>query len=220
MSPSSWTASRSSTSSALLLSIRVPAEVVDVEALDDLVLAVLGGAREARDDPLGSAVAPVADHAHRHPVAVGRAEDPGADVVDGGVGGRGRRREAPRLDDGGAALLHGGDEVALEPGLVGAGRGEAGLAVDLGVEHVGVLRGRVVAPDRHLRDGGAVHAGLGRQLRDGAVVVEARHGREPARVEVLGVALRDQRVRVGGVADHEHLHVALGAARTGPRPAA
>ena len=63
------------------------AEVVDVEALDDLVLAVLGGAREARDEALGRAVAAVADDAHRHPVALGRAEHPRR--------GRGRRRRWP-----------------------------------------------------------------------------------------------------------------------------
>ena len=90
---------------------------------------------------------------------------------------------------------------------------KAGLPLDLGVEHVGVLRGRVVAPDRHLRDVGRLDAGLGGELGDGPVVVEPGHRRELPRVELLGVLLGDEAVGVGRVADDEHLHVALGAAR-------
>src|SRR5690606_8387286 len=70
-----------------------PAELVDVEALDDLVATVGARDREAGDDPLGNAVAAVTGDAHRHPVALGGAEGPGADVVDGGVGSRRRRGE-------------------------------------------------------------------------------------------------------------------------------
>src|SRR3712207_7547604 len=40
------------------------------------------------------------------------------------------------------------------------------LALDLGVEQVGVLGRGVVAPDGHLRDVGDLGAGLGRELRD------------------------------------------------------
>ena len=47
------------------------------------------------------------------------------------------------------------------------------------------------------------------QLGDGPVVVEAGHGRELAGVEVGRVALRDQGVGVGRVADDEHLDVRL-----------
>ena len=52
-------------------------------------------------------------------------------------------------------------------------------------------------------------AGLLGQLRHGAVVIEARHRGEVARVQVLGVGARDHRVGVGGVADHQHAHVAV-----------
>ena len=79
---------------------------------------------------------------------VGGAERPVVHVVERGVGGRRGRRRAARLDDRGAALLHGRDELLLDPRLVD--EIARGLAVDLGVEHVGVLRGRVVAPDRHV----------------------------------------------------------------------
>ena len=78
-------------------------EVVELEALDDLVLAVGAGAREAADEALGDAVGAVGGHAHRDPVAV-RAGDPVADVVDRRAGRRGGRGGAARLDDGGAAF--------------------------------------------------------------------------------------------------------------------
>ena len=51
------------------------------------------------------------------------------------------------------------------------------------------------------------------ELADRPVVVEAGHRGEAARVEIGGVALGDQRVGVGRVADDQHLDVALGAAR-------
>jgi len=43
--------------------------------------------------------------------------------VDGGRGGRRGRRGAPGLDDGGPPLLHGRDEVALQPLVIGDGLG-------------------------------------------------------------------------------------------------
>ncbi len=52
--------------------------------------------------------------------------------------------------------------------------------------------------------------GLLGQLRQRAVVIQARHRGEVARVQVLRVGARDQRVGVGGVAHHQHLDVAVG----------
>src|SRR5579885_494614 len=60
-------------------------ELVDLQALDDLVLAVLADDREGGDEALGDAVGAVRGDAHGGPVALGRAVDPGVDVVDGGV---------------------------------------------------------------------------------------------------------------------------------------
>src|SRR6185503_5268303 len=94
------------------------AEFADVESLDDLVAAVARGHRVAVDHAVRYAVAAVGGDAHSHPVAVARAGDPVAHVVDRGVRRTGGRGEAARVDDGGAALLHGGDEAVLEPGLV------------------------------------------------------------------------------------------------------
>jgi hypothetical protein len=65
----------------------------------------------------------------------------------------------------------------------------------------------VVAPDRHAADVADGGAGLAGELRDRAVVVEARHRGEALARHVGGAAHRDQRVGVGGVADHQHAHV-------------
>ena len=67
------------------------------------------------------------------------------------------------LDDGRAALLHRGDEVAVQVGVV-ADDGAGGLAGDGGVVDVWVLAGGVVAPDDHVLDLGAVHAAALAQL--------------------------------------------------------
>ena len=126
-------------------------------------------------------------------------------MVDGGVGSRRRAGRAPRLDDGGPPLLHGGDELLLDPGLVD--ELARGLAVHLGAEHVGVLGRGVVAPDRHpahVVDGGLDLVG---QLGLGPVVVEARHGRESFGGDAGRVAHRDEAVGVGGVADYQHTDV-------------
>ena len=110
MRPSSVTASRSSTSSR---DGRVDAragELVDLEALDDLPLAAGRGDRERRDDALGHAVGAVGRDAAetQSPAGVPLTQE---DVVDRGVRGRGGRRRAARLDDRGAALGDGRDEV-------------------------------------------------------------------------------------------------------------
>ena len=48
------------------------------------------------------------------------------------------------------------------------------------------------------------------ELRFRAVVIEARHRREVARVEALRVLARDQRVRVRRITDDEDLHAPIG----------
>lgn len=84
------------------------------------------------------------------------------------------------------------------------------LPHDLRVEDVRVLGGRVVAPDRQLLDVGDGGAGLGGQLRDRAVVVQAGHRGEALGRYVRGGGLRDERVGVGRVADDEDLDVVRG----------
>jgi hypothetical protein len=68
----------------------------------------------------------------------------------------------------------------------------------------------MVAPDRHVGDVVDGCAGLQRDLRLRAIVVQARHRGEIVGVDVRCVALGDQRVGVGRVADHQHLYVTAG----------
>src|ERR1700728_1865577 len=90
-------------------------ELVDVESLDDAVTAALANHGIRVHDAFGNAVAAVGGHAHADPIAVAGAEYPGMYVIQRRRGGRGRRRGPSCLDDGGAALLHGGNEMILEP---------------------------------------------------------------------------------------------------------
>src|SRR5437764_4890944 len=94
------------------------AELADLQALHQLVAAVAAGYRIAVDHAFGNAVAAVGWHAHGDPIAVTRAGNPVAHVVDRRVGGARRGRKAARVDDRGAALLHRRNEAVLEPRLV------------------------------------------------------------------------------------------------------
>ena len=52
-------------------------------------------------------------------------------------------------------------------------------------------------------------AGLLGKLTKRTVVIEPRHRREVAGLEARRVALRDQRIRVRRIADHQHAYVAV-----------
>src|SRR5690606_27927540 len=152
------------------------AEVIDFQALDAGVFAVFGDHRDAVDHALGDAVAAVGRHAHGHPLAV-RAQHPVADVVDGGIGGRGGRGQAAGLDDRRAALADLGDELVRVPvGIIDAILQR--LALDGGEAVVGIHGRTVVAPDHQLLDVAHGHAGLVGELAQRAVVVQAQHGGE------------------------------------------
>src|SRR5690349_22481720 len=69
-------------------------------------------------------------------------------------GRRGRRRQAARLDDGGAALLHGRDEVLLDPVLVDQRLGR--LAADDRVRDVRVDRKSTRLNSSHVENSYAV----------------------------------------------------------------
>ena len=144
---------------------------------------------------------------HRHRDAARRRRAPSR--------GRGRsprwrrdaaRRGAARLDDRRAALADVGQVLVLVPGHVVDGL-DGRLAVDGGVEQVGEHRRGVVAPDDEVLDVGERDAELGRQLRVGAVLVQARHRGEALGRDVRRVGLRDQGVGVGRVADDQDLDV-------------
>src|SRR5690606_5851904 len=153
-------------------------------------------------------VGTVGRDAHGHPLAVA-AQHPVADVVDGGVGGRGGRGQATGLDDGGAALADLRDELVGVPvGVVDPVLQR--LALDGGEAVVGVHGRAVVAPHDQLLDVADGNVGLGGQLAQGAVVVQAQHRGEVLRLQVRGRLHGDVGVGVGRVADHQHLHVTAG----------
>src|SRR5690606_15593161 len=114
------------------------------------VFAVIGGDGEAVDDAFRNAVGAIGGYAHGDPLTIG-AQHPVADVIDGGIGGRSGRRQAACVDDGGAALAHGGDEYVAVPGVIIDQLSQA-LAADGGVADVRIHRGRVVAPYDQLLD--------------------------------------------------------------------
>src|SRR6185503_17435729 len=122
------------------------AEVADLDALDHLIFAAGAGHRLAVQHAFRNSVCTVGRDPHRNPIAGCRAEHPVADVIDRGVCRACGRRKAARLDDRRAALLHRRDERSFEPRLVVDHRPDL-LAVALRLEHIGILRGRVVAPD-------------------------------------------------------------------------
>ena len=88
----------------------------------------------------------------------------------GRVGRGSRRGQAPRFDDGGTALAHGGQEHGFIPHLV-VDQGLDRLAADGGEPVVGVHGGRVVAPDTQFFDVGHGLAGFGSDLAGRTVLV-------------------------------------------------
>ena len=180
-------------------------EFVDGQTLNDAVGAVrIGAGGLGADDAGGQTVlGAVGVGSHGEPVALGGGGGQVLHSHQGGVGCGGSGGKAAGLDDGGAALLHGLDEVGLEPFDVGDDLGH-GLATNLGVGEVRVLGGGVVAPDGHVGHLGHVHTGLGSQLALGAVFIELGHGEEVLLGQTGSVVQGDEAVGVAGVAHHEH----------------
>ena len=82
-----------------------------------MVLAIRASDGIAKHDVFGDPVGAVGGDAHGDPTVAG-AQGPVADMIDGGVGGRSGRGQAPRLDDGGAAFANGWQKDFAIPGLV------------------------------------------------------------------------------------------------------
>ena len=85
-----------------------------------------------------------------------------------------------------------------------------GLAFDLRVVEIRVLRRGMVAPDADIGDGRHIQAGLLGELRLGAVLVQARHGVEAVARDLRRVVHGDEAIRVAGVAHHQDAHVGRG----------
>lgn len=178
----------------------------NLESLNDVVFAVLGGDGEGEDQTLGDAVRAVGGDTHGDPVF--RAESPVSNVVDGGVTSRRSRGRSSRVDDFSTTLADLGVEPSVDPSGVKSRSDE--LAVHGGAGQVGVHGGRVVAPDSELSDIGDTGAGLLSELVEGSVVVESGHCGEVLLGDVLGVVSGDQAVGVGRVTDDENLDVSRG----------
>ena len=137
-----------------------------------------------------------------------------AQVRQCGVRSGCRRRRTAHRDDLGAALRDTGHELVVEPGFGRVVTAQAlgehlarGAAGDRRVVDVGELRRGVVAPDRHALN--VRHRGIRRlrELRHGAVVIEAGERGEAVTGDVGGGCRGDQRVRVGRVPHDDHAHV-------------
>ena len=109
------------------------------------------GEGEAADQARIDSVAAITADRRTEPLARGGRGVDALQVVDDGIGGRSGTRGPAGLDDRGSPLLHGGQEFALQPGLVTNHLGHR-LAADLGLIEIGVLRCAVVPPDREIRD--------------------------------------------------------------------
>ena len=75
---------------------------------------------------------------------------------------------------------------------------------------IGILGRRMIAPDDDLLDLRQGRAALFGELRQSAVVIQSSHGRESVARQRGRIALSDQRIGVGRIADHQHAHVAAG----------
>ena len=130
-------------------------------------------------------------------------------MIDGGIGGGGRRRQAARFDDGGTAFADLRNEGVCIPigivDLVFQGNTAGGS------EAVVRIHGRaVVAPDHHLLDITDRDTGFARQLAERAVVVETQHGGEVLCRQIRRRLHRDVGIGIGRVADHQNFDVTRG----------
>ena len=181
--------------------------VIKVQASDGSVDTWGGGAREREHNALRDVVK-LAVSLEGNGLPFGRAEDPVAHVVDGGVTGGSSGRHLSKLDDLGTTLLDAGSELISGPAGVNESRSIS--TGDLGVSDIGVHGGRVVSPDGHLLDVGDLGVGLKSKLSEGSVVIKTGHGGEAGRGHVRSVVLADERVGVSGVADNDGLAIAGG----------
>ena len=76
--------------------------------------------------------------------------------------------------------------------------------------NVGILGRGVIPPDDHPAYVGYVPAALQGELAQGTVVVQTGHRGESLGLEVRGVRLGDQTIRVGRIADHQDPNIPRG----------
>ena len=93
------------------------------------------------------------------PIVPWRVVDKRRDTIHDRICSRPGGRKSPRLDYRGAALLHRGDEIFLQPFLV-ADHFVGRTTVDFGVVEIWILSRRMISPDSHVRDRADAHASL------------------------------------------------------------
>ena len=130
-------------------------------------------------------------------------------MVNGRIGGRGGARQATRLDDCRTTLADGGDEGVAIPLLVIDDR-RCWRTADGGEAVIGIHGRRMISPDDQFLDRVHRFAGLGGELRERAIVIQAQHGGEVFTREARCGFHRDVGVGIGGVSHDQHLHAARG----------
>lgn len=188
-------------------------EFADFKAVDNSPGAILASDWERIDETFWDTIlVSIRSDSHGDPSAFG-SDDPVVEVVTDGLSGGHGAGELSGGKNGGTSLLDGGDEVALEPGIIVAGGGSGDLVtvfVDLSVPGIGVLSGGVVSPDGDASDLVRSNTGLGGNLGGSSVLIESGQGGEVLLGDGWGVFLGNQTVGVGGVADNEDFDCLLG----------
>ena len=136
-------------------------------------------------------------------------------MVTGCAGGRGSGGKFSGLDDGGASLLDGLNEVTLDPFFIADERLDGDLSLNgievvvfkEGVVDVRVLGGTVVAPDDNVLNLLIIDVDFLSDLGDGSVMVESSQSSEVFGVDSGGVFRKDQSVGISGVTDDTDLDV-------------
>ena len=186
---------------------------IELQSLHNRPLSVLHGHGEREDQSLGHIIV-LSVRAHRHDAVLSLrgALDPIVHVVAGCLGRRAGAGQSAGRDDGLAAELDRGEELAVQIGVV-AHHLASRLALHRGEVHIGELGVAVVAPDDDvldLRQRNVVAELLGgglAQERLGTVGVQAGHGGEVLARNRGGVLHQHTGVGVGGIGDHQHLDV-------------
>src|SRR5687768_3674307 len=93
-------------------------EFADLQIRNDIVAPLLADHGKTIHNTLRNPVAAIRRGSHRYPVVFRGAENPVADMSNGGIGGTGGAGETTSLDDLGTAILYRGDEVVFYPGRI------------------------------------------------------------------------------------------------------
>lgn len=188
----------------------------DREIIHNGPLTILAGDGEGIDQALRNTVLiAIRADGHRDVLALSSTEDPIMHVIASSVGSREGGRSTTGLNDSLTSELNGLEVLLIPVGVVLEDLTD-GLAVNSGVEDIGILSIRVVTPDDgvlDLRAGESSADGVGELSGNegaGTVVVETSHSGEVLSGNRRAVLHADKGVGVGGVGDNEDLDVSVG----------